>query len=56
LRFEDKPDYDYLHRLFRDLMTKQNLEFNYDFDWIHIEDDKSITLTPQLKGLLHYLL
>ncbi|KAL9256434.1 Casein kinase 1-like protein [Drosera capensis] len=33
LRFEDKPDYSYLKRLFRDLFIREVYEFDYVFDW-----------------------
>ncbi|XP_038700524.1 casein kinase 1-like protein 11 isoform X2 [Tripterygium wilfordii] len=33
LRFEDKPDYSYLKRLFRDLFIREVYQFDYVFDW-----------------------
>ncbi|KAL1200041.1 Casein kinase 1-like protein 11 [Cardamine amara subsp. amara] len=33
LRFEDKPDYTYLKRLFRDLFTREGYQLDYVFDW-----------------------
>ncbi|CAL5404064.1 unnamed protein product [Camellia sinensis] len=33
LRFEDKPDYAYLKRLFRDLFIREGYQFDYVFDW-----------------------
>ncbi|WOL20395.1 casein kinase 1-like protein 2 isoform X2 [Canna indica] len=33
LRFEDKPDYAYLKRLFRDLFIREGFQFDYVFDW-----------------------
>lgn len=33
LRFEDKPDYSYLKRLFRDLFVREGYQFDYVFDW-----------------------
>ncbi|KAL1212893.1 Casein kinase 1-like protein 10 [Cardamine amara subsp. amara] len=33
LRFEDKPDFSYLKRLFRDLFIRQGYQFDYVFDW-----------------------
>ncbi|CAI0449359.1 unnamed protein product [Linum tenue] len=33
LRFEDKPDYAYLKRLFRDLFVREGYQFDYIFDW-----------------------
>lgn len=33
LRFEDKPDYSYLKRLFRDLFIREGYQFDCVFDW-----------------------
>lgn len=33
LRFDDKPDYKYLRRLFRDLFFRQGYAADYRFDW-----------------------
>lgn len=33
LRFDDKPDYPYLRKLFRDLFRRENLRYDYVFDW-----------------------
>jgi hypothetical protein len=33
LKFEDRPDYGYLRRLFRELMYKMDLEWDGIFDW-----------------------
>lgn len=33
LRFEDKPDYNYLRRLFRELFHRKNYKNDYIFDW-----------------------
>lgn len=33
LRFEDKPDYPYLRKLFRDLFKRENYRYDYVFDW-----------------------
>ena len=33
LRFEDKPDYTYLRRLFRDLFLREGYKYDYIFDW-----------------------
>ena len=33
LRFDDKPDYAYLRRLFRDLFFRQGYAADYRFDW-----------------------
>ncbi|KAJ2695718.1 serine/threonine protein kinase [Coemansia sp. IMI 209128] len=33
LRFDDKPDYTYLKRLFRDLFVRSDYKYDYMFDW-----------------------
>lgn len=33
LRFDEKPDYNYLRRLFRELFQKKNYAYDYIFDW-----------------------
>jgi hypothetical protein len=33
LRFDDKPDYTYLRRLFRDLFIRQGCKYDFVFDW-----------------------
>jgi len=33
LRFDDKPDYAYLRKLFRDLFVREGYQWDYVFDW-----------------------
>lgn len=33
LRFDDKPDYSYLRKLFRDLFARDGYHWDYVFDW-----------------------
>jgi len=33
LRFEDKPDYVYLRKMFKELFYREKLEWDYLFDW-----------------------
>ena len=33
LRFDDKPDYPYLRKLFRDLFVREGYQYDYVFDW-----------------------
>ena len=33
LRFDDKPDYQYIRRLFRDLFFRQGYAADFRFDW-----------------------
>ncbi|XP_074569735.1 casein kinase 1-like protein 2 [Curcuma longa] len=41
LRFEDKPDYAYLKRLFRDLFIREGFQFDYVFDWTILKYQQS---------------
>ncbi|KAL9242991.1 hypothetical protein vseg_016935 [Gypsophila vaccaria] len=41
LRFEDKPDYSYLKRLFRDLFIREAYKVDYIFDWTMLKSPKS---------------
>jgi len=34
LRFEDRPDYQAIRKMFRLLMEKEGYEFDHQFDWI----------------------
>jgi len=45
LRFDDKPDYAYLRRLFRDLFFRQGYAADYRFDWtvLNYKHDKMKT-------------
>ena len=33
LRYEDRPDYNYLKKLFNDVMVRENYSYDYLFDW-----------------------
>lgn len=33
LKFDDRPDYGFLRRLFKTIFEKEKLEFDNDFDW-----------------------
>ncbi|KAJ8645041.1 hypothetical protein MRB53_006789 [Persea americana] len=48
LRFDDKPDYAYLKRLFRDLFIREGFQFDYVFDWTILKYQQSqISSAPQ---------
>ena len=32
-RFDDKPDYSYLRKIFRDLFVREGFQYDYVFDW-----------------------
>ena len=38
LGFEDRPDYDYLKRLFRDLFYHEGFEFDSVYDWDLVQE------------------
>jgi casein kinase 1 len=51
LRFDDKPDYAYLRRLFRDLFYRQGVRPDFEYDWTvlnyeHSNADKGKAVSP----------
>ena len=44
LRFDDKPDYGYLRRLFRDLFYREGFETDFVFDWtiLNVQDKERV--------------
>jgi len=40
LGFEDKPDYQYLRKLFRDLFVRMGYTMDYMFDWVMLDMKK----------------
>jgi casein kinase I family protein HRR25 len=44
LRFDDKPDYTYLRKLFRDLFVRESLEYDHVFDWTVYKYQKNAAL------------
>ncbi|XP_057468214.1 casein kinase 1-like protein 12 [Actinidia eriantha] len=51
LRFDDKPDYSYLKRLFRDLFIREGFQFDYVFDWTILKYQQSQSATPPSRAL-----
>ncbi|XP_024005652.1 casein kinase 1-like protein 3 [Eutrema salsugineum] len=41
LTFDQRPDYGFLKRLFRDLFSREGNEFDYIFDWTIIKDQQA---------------
>ncbi|KAI9216064.1 kinase-like domain-containing protein, partial [Blastocladiella britannica] len=39
LRFDDRPDYSYLRRLFRELFVREGFSYDYVFDWTVLKFD-----------------
>lgn len=33
MRFEDRPDYVFMRRLFKDLFYREGLTYDFNFDW-----------------------
>ncbi|KAG0485068.1 hypothetical protein HPP92_009147 [Vanilla planifolia] len=52
LRFDDKPDYAYLKRIFRDLFIREGFQFDYMFDWTILQYQQSqvTTVLPRTLG------
>ncbi|KAI0488024.1 hypothetical protein KFK09_027847 [Dendrobium nobile] len=51
LRFDDKPDYAYLKRLFRDLFIREGFQFDYIFDWTILKYQQSQTANAPPRAL-----
>lgn len=51
LRFDDKPDYAYLKRIFRDLFIREGFQFDYVFDWTILKYQQSQIATPPSRTL-----
>ncbi|KAL6496516.1 Casein kinase 1-like protein 2 [Orobanche gracilis] len=51
LRFEDKPDYAYLKRIFRDLFIREGFQFDYVFDWTILKYQQSQMAAPPSRAL-----
>ncbi|KAL3528611.1 hypothetical protein ACH5RR_007933 [Cinchona calisaya] len=51
LRFEDKPDYAYLKRIFRDLFIREGFQFDYVFDWTILKYQQSQLANPPSRSL-----
>ncbi|KAJ1737057.1 serine/threonine protein kinase [Coemansia sp. Benny D160-2] len=47
LRFDDKPDYSYLKRLFRDLFVRSDFKYDYMFDWTPFKGERSASGSAQ---------
>ncbi|KAG0023510.1 serine/threonine protein kinase [Podila clonocystis] len=60
LRFDDKPDYSYLRKLFRDLFVREGFQYDYVFDWTIYKYEKETPSSQRianqqgLTGQPHY--
>jgi len=55
LRFEDKPDYSYLKKIFRDLFIREGYQPDYVFDWTvsrQAADNNRLRLSGKTGGLV----
>jgi hypothetical protein len=34
LKFEERPDYNYMRKIFKDLMHKSGYDYDYEYDWV----------------------
>jgi casein kinase I family protein HRR25 len=53
LRFDDKPDYSYLRKIFRDLFVREGFQYDYVFDWTVCNEEKTartIQFNPGTSG------
>ncbi|KAJ1955798.1 serine/threonine protein kinase [Dispira parvispora] len=50
LRFDDKPDYGYLKRLFRELFVREGFKYDYVFDWTVFKHDRDNMSVRPLTG------
>ncbi|XP_059639082.1 casein kinase 1-like protein 2 isoform X2 [Cornus florida] len=51
LRFDNKPDYAYLKRIFRDLFIREGFQFDYVFDWTILKYQQSQLANPPSRAL-----
>ncbi|GAB2222261.1 hypothetical protein Droror1_Dr00013468 [Drosera rotundifolia] len=52
LRFDDKPDYAYLKRIFRDLFIREGFQFDYVFDWTILKYQQSQIVAPPPRAVV----
>ncbi|KAK7303975.1 hypothetical protein RJT34_14927 [Clitoria ternatea] len=51
LRFDDRPDYAYLKRIFRDLFIREGFQFDYVFDWTILKYQQSQLAAPPARAI-----
>lgn len=47
LRFDDKPDYSYLRKIFRDLFVREGFQYDYVFDWTVYKYQKNAQMAAE---------
>ena len=50
LRFDDKPDYSYLRKIFRDLFVREGFQYDYVFDWTVYKYQKNAQAMAQAQA------
>ncbi len=50
LRFDDKPDYSYLRKIFRDLFVREGFQYDYVYDWTVYKYQKNAQAIQQAAG------
>jgi len=50
LRFDDRPDYSYLRRLFRELFVREGYSYDYVFDWTVMKYEMQASKVSQPLG------
>jgi len=51
LRFDDKPDYSYLRKIFRDLFVREGFQYDYVFDWTVYKYQKNAQAMAQASAV-----
>ena len=51
LRFEDKPDYPYLKRMFKELFFTEGFQTDYQFDWCMLNSSQGVRGGRRVSGV-----
>jgi len=50
LRFEDRPDYAYVRRVFKDLFFREGYQYDFVFDWVILNFNTKAEVDPNRRG------
>jgi hypothetical protein len=53
LKFEEKPDYGYCRKLFKDFMQRSNIDNDFAYDWVIKRNGGTINKTETVKPLVN---
>lgn len=53
LRFDEKPDYDYLKEIVKDMIYREGLEIDFIYDWVLVSKSRSLNSRNQDKKILN---